>query len=394
MGPLDSVWFPKPAKSGRGTRKARPCGAGAGGARGAPVGEPSLRSSGDGREPRGGRRLGDAEREEESVSSSELATGRAAAEGKDAEEPQRQAPRGVAAGAGRGGRRGAPGGAGDRLAARPPPSRGARVTDSEWLDLSAEEQLAWAKNTQDPRIAVGSQSPLEKKIKFAKAEEYYYRRHQATTLGEAWRYTTAPRWEIKIERQRPQGDKTGDAKKWDYLVSERELDHIKKHIYRAERARGLRDHKYRLLPQRVPSDTVIPKIRSPGKEEKTAVVQKTHKTKTKKHRAAWAKEQIRGHQDRMIRGRELTEQRSESLCAWRVSAPAPPLHRSATHKEEEKEFERITAYPIAQPYQEALIKVTILTEKSRKEEHVKKPLRRELLSMPPFLRSQLEKKEV
>lgn len=231
-------------------------------------------------------------------------------------------------------------------------------------------------------------------FQFAKAEEYYYRRHQATTLGEAWRYTTAPRWEIKIERQRPQGDKTGDAKKWDYLVSERELDHIKKHIYRAERARGLRDHKYRLLPQRVPSDTVIPKIRSPGKEEKTAVVQKTHKTKTKKHRAAWAKEQIRGHQDRMIRGRELTEQRSESLCAWRVSAPAPPLHRSATHKEEEKEFERITAYPIAQPYQEALIKVTILTEKSRKEEHVKKPLRRELLSMPPFLRSQLEKKEV
>ncbi|XP_032167807.1 uncharacterized protein LOC116572704 isoform X2 [Mustela erminea] len=255
-------------------------------------------------------------------------------------------------------------------------------------------RLAWAKNTQDPRIAVGSQSPLEKKIKFAKAEEYYYRRHQATTLGEAWRYTTAPRWEIKIERQKPQGDKTGDAKKWDYLVSERELDHIEKHICRAERARGLRDHKYRLLPQRVPSDTAIPKIRSPGKEEKTAVVQKTHKTKTKKHRAAWAKEQIRGHQDRMIRGRELTEQRSKRLCAWRVSAPAPPLHRPATHKEEEKEFERITAYPIAQPYQEALIKVTILTEKSRKEEHVKKPLRRELLSMPPFLRSQLERKEV
>ncbi|VCX10536.1 unnamed protein product [Gulo gulo] len=231
-------------------------------------------------------------------------------------------------------------------------------------------------------------------FQFAKAEEYYYRRHQDTTLGEAWRYTMAPGWEIKIERQRPQSDKTGDAKKWDYLVSERELDHIEKHIYRAERARGLRDHKYRLLPQRVPSEAVIPKILSPGKEEKTAAVQKTHKTKTKKHRAAWAKEQIKGHQDRMVRGRELTEQRSERLRARKVSAPAPPLHRPATHKEEEKEFERITAYPIAQPYQEALIEVTTLTEKSRKEENVKKPLRRELLSMPPFMRSQLEKKEV
>lgn len=161
-------------------------------------------------------------------------------------------------------------------------------------------------------------------FQFAKAGEYYYRRHQATTLGKAWRPTTAPRWEIKIERQRPQGDKTGDAKKWDYLVSERELDHIEKHIYRAKRARGLRDRKYRLLPQRVPSDTAIPKILSPGKEEKTAAVQKTHKTKTKKHRAAWAKEQIRGHQDRMNRGRELTEQRSERLCREGLCSRSSP----------------------------------------------------------------------
>lgn len=89
----------------------------------------------------------------------------------------------------------------------------------------------------------------------------------------------------------------------------------------------------------------------------------------------WAKEQIKGHQDRMIQGRELTEQRSERLRAWKIFAPTPPLHRPATHKEEEKEFERITAYPTAQPYQEALIKVTILMEKSRKGDNVKKPLR-------------------
>jgi len=276
---------------------------------------------------------------------------------------------------------------------------------------------------------VGSQSPLEKKIKslggvhsskvrkfllqksqqenetlhqlkavsfdfrFAEAETYYYRRHQEMMLGEAWRYLMVPRREIKIERERPQREKTGDAKRWDYLVPERELGHIEKHIYRAERARGLRDHKYRLLPQKIPSETVFPNILTLGKEEKTETIQKTHKTKTKKHRAAWAKEQIKGHQDRMIRGRELTEQRSERLRAWKISAPTP-LHRPATHKEEEKEFERITAYPIAQPYQEALIEVTILMEKSRKEDNVKKPLQRDLLSMPPFLRSQLEKKKV
>ncbi|XP_057164610.1 uncharacterized protein LOC113252015 [Ursus arctos] len=357
-----------------------------------------------------------------------LAMDRALAEKKDTEDPQRMATGGAATDAGRGGCWGSP--RKDRLAARTPSSRRPLVTDSEWLDLSAEEQLAWAQNTQDPRIAVGSQSPLEKKIKslgdvhsskvrkfllqksqqenetlhqlkamsfdfrFAKAEAYYYQRHQEMMLGEAWRYTMVPRWEIKIERERPQSEKTGDAKKWDYLVPERELDHIEKHIYRAERARGLRDHKYQLLPQRIPSETVFPKILTLRKEEKTETIQKTHKAKTKKHRAAWAKEQIKGHQDRMIRGRELTEQRSERLRAWKMSSPAPPLHRPATHKEEEKEFEQITAYPIAQPYQEALIEVTIRMEKSRKEDNVKKPLRRELLSMPPFLRSQLEKNKI
>ncbi|VFV43631.1 Hypothetical predicted protein [Lynx pardinus] len=75
--------------------------------------------------------------------------------------------------------------------------------------------------------------------------------------------------------------------------------------------------------------------------------------------------------------------------AWKYKmVPGPPVHR-----EEVKEFERVTAYPIAHPYQETLLEVTILTEKAKKEEEVKKPLCRELLSMP-FLRSQLEKIKV
>ncbi|XP_031821104.1 uncharacterized protein LOC100931331 isoform X2 [Sarcophilus harrisii] len=38
------------------------------------------------------------------------------------------------------------------------------LPDSEWVKLSPQEKLSWAKNTQDPRIAIGQQSPLEKQI--------------------------------------------------------------------------------------------------------------------------------------------------------------------------------------------------------------------------------------
>ncbi|XP_014641327.1 PREDICTED: putative uncharacterized protein ZNRD1-AS1 [Ceratotherium simum simum] len=316
----------------------------------------------------------------------------------------------------------------DQPAVQTPPSHPLSVTDSEWLDLSAEEQLAWAKNTQDPRIAVGSQSPLEKKIKslggvhssevrkllaqkfqkenetlhklkavsfdfrFARAEAYYYQRHQEMMLEEAWKYVV-PKWETKLDEKRPQSETT-DAKKWDYLVPERELNQIEKHIYRAERARGLKDHKYQLLPQRIPSEILFPQILTLEKNEKTENMQKTPKTKTKKHKVAWAKKQIKGHRDRMMRGRELTEQRNDKRGAQKLSSQGLPFLKSQAEKEEVKEFEWVTAYPIAQPYQEAIIEVTILMEKSKKEDKIKKTFQRELLSMPPFLRSQLEKNKV
>ncbi|XP_012636706.1 putative uncharacterized protein ZNRD1-AS1 [Microcebus murinus] len=304
------------------------------------------------------------------------------------------------------------------------------VTDSEWLGLGAEEQLAWAKNSQDPRVAVGSHSPLEKKIeslggvrssevrkllaqkfqqenetihqlqamsfdfRFAKAEEYYYQRYQEMMTEEAWKYKVVPKWEFKVEEKRSQSAKTEDAKKWDYLVSERELNHIEKHICRVERARGLRDHNYRLLPQRIPREILCPKILTLEKDEKNENIQKTPKTETRRHKVAWAKEQMKGHQDRMIRGRELTEQRNDQREAQKLSSYVPPFLKSQARKAEAKEFEWVTAYPIFQPYQKALLEVTILMEKSKKEDTIKKPLKRELLSMPPFLRSQLEKNKV
>ncbi|XP_051048080.1 uncharacterized protein LOC127227789 [Phodopus roborovskii] len=300
------------------------------------------------------------------------------------------------------------------------------VTDSEWFGLSAEEQLAWAKSSYDPRIAIGSYSPLEKKIKrlggthssrvrkllvqefqqesetvdklktmsfdfrFAKADSYYYQQHQEM-IKEAWNHIPDPEWDIAPEKEKKSKNKIPDnAKKWDYLVSEREMNHIEKHIHRAERARGLRDQKYRLLPQRIPSETLGPKPLL-SEDEKNKNIQKTINVH-KKPKVAWAKEQMKRHKDRMTRGRELTEQKNDKRKTQNFTSHVRPLLKSQVKKEEEKEFEKVTAYPIFQPSQEKLIEVTILMEKS-KVDKVQKPLQRELLSMPPFLKSQLEKKK-
>ncbi|XP_013358515.1 PREDICTED: putative uncharacterized protein ZNRD1-AS1 homolog [Chinchilla lanigera] len=306
------------------------------------------------------------------------------------------------------------------------PSQPPAVT--EWLGLSTENQLAWARNTQDPWMAAGPFSPLEKKIKslggihssevrkllaqqfqkehealdkfkamsfdfwFAKAKEYYYQRHQEM-MKEA-QNKTVPEREIKVEEdeKRSQSKKSEDAKKWGYLVSERELNHIEKHIQRAERARGLRDHKYQPFPPTIPSEKLSPKT-LPLETEKKGTTQKAHKPETKKHKVAWAQEQMKRHQERMIRGRKLTEQRSHQRDAWKRSGYVPPVLKSQVEKKEVKESERVTAYPIFQPYQKTLMEVTILMEKS-KEATIQKPLPRELLSIPPFLRSKLEKYKV
>ncbi|XP_048192197.1 putative uncharacterized protein ZNRD1-AS1 [Perognathus longimembris pacificus] len=286
-------------------------------------------------------------------------------------------------------------------------------------------RLAWAKNTKDPRIAVGSYSPLEKKIEYlggiyssdvrklifqelkketeavdklkavsfdsqsAKAETYYYKL-QERMMEQMWNQTTEPEWEMKIEEEeKSQGEKSEDDEKWDYLVPERELNHIEKHIHRAERARGLRDYKYKLIPQKIPSEMLFPKI-TPYNEEREKV-QHIYKRETKKPKVAWAKEQIKKHQERMIRGRKLTKQRNDERDAQKLSGYVPLLLKPQVKKVKE-EFERVTAYPILQPKQKPRIEVTILMKKS-KEVKIQKPLQREFLVVPPFLRSQLRKKK-
>ncbi|KAK7812130.1 hypothetical protein U0070_004591 [Myodes glareolus] len=287
--------------------------------------------------------------------------------------------------------------------------------------------MAWAKSSQDPRIAVGSYSPLEKKIKslggthssrvrkllvqefqeesetvdklktrsfdfrFAKADSYYYQQHKEM-IKEAWNYIPDSEWAINPEEEKKSRSKIPDnTNKWDYLVSKREMNHIEKHIKRAERARGLRDHNYRLLPQRIPSETLSPKPLIP-EDKKNKNIQKTHKTVPKKPKVAWAKEQMKRHKDRMVQARELTEQKNEQRKTQKFTSRIRPLLKPQVKKEKEKELEKVTAYPIFQPSKEKLIEVTILREKS-KADKVQKSLQRELLSMPPFLKSQLARKK-
>lgn len=210
-------------------------------------------------------------------------------------------------------------------------------------------------------------------------------------IKEAWNYIPDSEWAINPEEGKKSRSKIPDnTKKWDYLVPKREMNHIEKHIKRAERARGLRDHKYRLLPQRIPSGTLSPKPLIP-EDEKNKTIQKTHKTVPKKPEVAWAKEQMRRHKGRMVQARELTEQKEEQRKTQKLPSRIRPLLKPQV-KEEEKELEKVTAYPIFQPSKEKLIEVTILMEKSKADE-VPKPRQRELLRMPLFLKHQLAREK-
>lgn len=207
-------------------------------------------------------------------------------------------------------------------------------------------------------------------------------------IREAWNYKPDEEWNTNPEEEKPKCKKTKNAKKWDYLVPEREMNHIEKHIHRAERARGLRDHKYQLIPQNTSSKTPSPKPLVP-EDEKKKNIPKPHKTIPKKPKMAWAKEQMKQHKDRMMRGRALSEEREDQRVPKLTSHGRPHL-KSKAKKEEEKEFEKVKAYPIFQPSNEKLIEVTVHMEKS-KSVNVQKPLGRQFLCMPPFLKSQLEK---
>ncbi|XP_027947560.1 putative uncharacterized protein ZNRD1-AS1 [Eumetopias jubatus] len=272
--------------------------------------------------------------------------------------------------------------------------------------------LAWAKTSTDPRIAVGQQSPLEKKILnlggvhttaarqlitqkyqeehetlcreqalsldswLARAESYYNRRIMDMMKEQETGY------EIK---KRPGGKTTHklERQKQYYLVPGREVKHIERHIQRAGQLRELKTKTCRQLPQ-PPSETTFPKI-APGEHSVLSV-------QTRRQVSEREQMQIKGHQDRMLRGRELLEQRLRERVLRKSQSQPPTRDRRGRAKSEIKELESVTAYPLYQPRGRSRIKVSILVEKNREEVNaIIKPHQRKFLTMPPFLRSQIGK---
>ncbi|KAF3813796.1 hypothetical protein GH733_017775 [Mirounga leonina] len=258
----------------------------------------------------------------------------------------------------------------------------AQIPDSEWFPLSPREILAWAKTSTDPRIAVGQQSPLEKKILeecetlcreqalsldywLAKAESYYNKimdmmKEQET--GHEMKKRLEGKTTHRLERQ-----------KQNYFVPEREVKHIERHI---QRAGQLRELKTRI-------ETTFPKI-VPG--EHGVLSAQTRRQVSKREQM-----QIKGHQDRMLRGRELEQRLKERVLRKSQSQPSTRDRRGRA-KSEIKELESVTVYPLYQPRSRSRIKVNILMEKNREEVNtIIKPHQRMFLTMPPFLRSQIGK---
>uniref|UniRef100_A0A8C2M0K7 RNA polymerase I subunit H, antisense n=1 Tax=Cricetulus griseus TaxID=10029 RepID=A0A8C2M0K7_CRIGR len=278
--------------------------------------------------------------------------------------------------------------------------------------MSSSRILAWAKASRDPRISEGQQSPLEKRLLslggvhttaarhlvtqkcqaeskalcreqahsldywLAKAESYYYKK-----IVEMIKKDTGGEMKMKV------GEETlpiPEGQKLHYLVPEREKRQIERHILRTGQAREFKSKTWRQT-QRL-SETILPRI-SP-ETQSIPLAQRRRQVKERELH------QIKDHQERMIRGRELLEQRLKDRILRMSQSQIPPPERRSQVKKERKEFERVVAYPLYQPSSTSRIKVDILMEKSLHEKEVNviiKPYRRKFLAVPPFLRTQIGK---
>ncbi|KAK7797771.1 hypothetical protein U0070_011201 [Myodes glareolus] len=291
-----------------------------------------------------------------------------------------------------------------------------RVTfEKDLRDLEVVERvrLAWAKASKDPRIAEGQQSPLEKRLLslggvhttaarhlvtqkcreesralcreqahsldywLAKAESYYNKRIMEMMKKE----DTGRETKTKMEDETPPST---EGQKPHYCVPEREKKQIERHILRAGQAREFKNKAWRQT--RLLSETILPKI-VPEKESIPKAQRRRQVSERELH-------QIKDHQERMIRGRELLEQRLKERILRKSQSQIPLPERRGRGKKEIKEFERVVAYPLFQPSSTSRIKVDILMEKSQDEEEVStiiKPYGRRFLAVPPFLRTQIGK---
>uniref|UniRef100_A0A8C3W596 Uncharacterized protein n=1 Tax=Catagonus wagneri TaxID=51154 RepID=A0A8C3W596_9CETA len=175
-----------------------------------------------------------------------------------------------------------------------------------------------------------------------------------------------------------------ERKKQYYLVPERELKHIERHIHRAGQVREFKNKTFKQLPT-CPSEIKFPRILP---EEHG--IQNAQKRKQVNEREQM---QIKDHQERMIRGRELAEKKLKERILKKVQGKPPTREKCDSVKKEIKEYESVIAYPLFQPSSRSRLKVNILVEKTQngEENTIIRPYQRKFLTMPPFLRSQIGK---
>lgn len=210
----------------------------------------------------------------------------------------------------------------------------------------------------------------------AKAESYYNKKMTAMMKEQESGNEISKKLKNKItqstERQKP-----------GLLVPEKEMNQIEKHILQAEQTRKLNKKTFGQIVQ-PPSEITFPKIvpAEPG-------IQNTQRRKQLNEREQM---QIKNHQARMIQGRKLTEQKLKGEFLRKRQRQPLKQGKQDIIKEEIKELETTVVYPLFQPDRN-LIKVNILMEKSQNQEDntFTKPYRRKFLTIPPFLRSQIEK---
>nr|XP_023419319.1 putative uncharacterized protein ZNRD1-AS1 [Cavia porcellus] len=243
-------------------------------------------------------------------------------------------------------------------------------------------RLAWAKTSKDPRVAVGQQSPLEKKILnlgglhttaarhlltqkhreeyetlcreqarsldywLAKAESYYNKR----ILDIMKREATGNEMKVKMEEETAQNI---EGQKHYYVVPERERKQIEKHIHRTGQARGF---KGRTFKQPRPLSDALPKL----------MPEKQGTQKAQRNQAIEREQmQIKDHQERMARGRELIEQRLKERILRKSQSQLPAHLKCERAREEARELERVTVYPLFQPCGRNRVQVTVFMEKGQ-----------------------------
>lgn len=175
-----------------------------------------------------------------------------------------------------------------------------------------------------------------------------------------------------------------DRQKQCCLVPEREMRHIARQMQQAAQARELTEKALRQLLWS-PPEPALPKLVCAGPG-----VQNAQRRKQVNDREQM---QIKDHQERMIRGRELIEQRLKARFLRKSQSQPPTTEKRERIKKEIKEFESVIAYPLFQP-RRSRIKVNILMEKSQnreEEDTIIKTYQRKFLTLPPFLRSQIRK---